>query len=565
VPSINIHFPRQSIATKCATYTRQRTTCVSKQLCIPAITNHANPRRTGEVKLFVASVYCSMSAPGPDEHAVAVAVAALLNATAVGSVKRSRDDADADHAAGGSNKAARVDAPDEANAAPAEGPAADVSLGELKPYPYFYYQDFSTHVDPDPLTPLTAPGRVPNFPAKMHSILSRPELAEIVCWMPHGRSWRVLKPREFEVRVIPTYFEHAKFSSFIRQANGWGFRRITQGRDRNSYYHELFLRGLPHLCKEMKRPGVAQKIAGDPEHEPDLYRITELHPVPEKTDDESILLQCTLQGGPKARMPIYSGALATSLGIPPVYGSSATSAVVEADAKRAASPAPLEMITKPAAKVLPTPLSPSTGDVLRSNISVLSPTDQLALDSFQQALGASESQMKNLQFSPSGATNNNAVHNSTLTQHLTNIATARILGLPLNPGTYGTYAAAQNPYQVHHNHNHTLPMLSRANPLSQGLSLSQASVPTLQGFNGTNAADKLSALALANQLAFLHNQPARAQVTTYAQPPSTPTHNTANNGDLSSFAAGFAAATALQQQQLRNVLGALGAAHNAPR
>ena len=183
----------------------------------------------------------------------------------------------------------------------------------LKPYPYFYYRNFSTLQDPDPLTPLTAPGRVPNFPAKMHSILSRADLADVVAWMPHGRSWRVLKPREFEIRVIPTYFEHAKFSSFIRQANGWGFRRMTQGRDRNSYYHEMFLRGLPHLCKMMKRPGVSEKQAADPEHEPDFYKINEECPVPEKADDESIMLQRTLQGGPKARMPIYFSSLPSIL------------------------------------------------------------------------------------------------------------------------------------------------------------------------------------------------------------------------------------------------------------
>eukprot|EP00529_Nitzschia_sp_RCC80_P014440 CAMPEP_0113452976 /NCGR_PEP_ID=MMETSP0014_2-20120614/7122_1 /TAXON_ID=2857 /ORGANISM="Nitzschia sp." /LENGTH=721 /DNA_ID=CAMNT_0000344361 /DNA_START=247 /DNA_END=2412 /DNA_ORIENTATION=- /assembly_acc=CAM_ASM_000159 len=183
----------------------------------------------------------------------------------------------------------------------------------LRPFPYFYYRDFSHVPDPDPLSPLTAPGRVPNFPAKMHSILSRADLADVVSWNEHGRAWRVLKPREFEVKVIPTYFEHAKFSSFIRQANGWGFRRITQGKDRNSYYHEMFLRGLPHLCKMMKRPGVAEKQAADPDQEPDFYRISQEHPLPERAQDESILLQCTLQGGPKARMPIYFGALTTSL------------------------------------------------------------------------------------------------------------------------------------------------------------------------------------------------------------------------------------------------------------
>lgn len=96
---------------------------------------------------------------------------------------------------------------------------------------------------------------------------------------------------------------------------GWGFRRITTGRDRNSYYHPLFLRGLPHLCKEMKRPGVAKKLPADPEHEPDLAKISELYPVPlEPADKEAILLPCVLQGGPKARMPIYSGLSSSTTG-----------------------------------------------------------------------------------------------------------------------------------------------------------------------------------------------------------------------------------------------------------
>jgi hypothetical protein len=109
--------------------------------------------------------------------------------------------------------------------------------------------DHSTVPDPDPLTPLTAPGRVPNFPAKMHAILSHPELRDIVCWLPHGRSWRVLKPREFEIKVLPKFFEHAKFSSFVRQANGWGFRRLTQGTFGSGDKAERELSALrhPHL------------------------------------------------------------------------------------------------------------------------------------------------------------------------------------------------------------------------------------------------------------------------------------------------------------------------------
>lgn len=185
----------------------------------------------------------------------------------------------------------------------------------------------------------------------MHAILSRDDLKDVISWQPHGRSFKVHRPRMFEANVIPTYFEHSKFSSFIRQANGWGFRRLTTGRDRNSYYHPLFLRGLPHLCKTMKRPGVSKKLSADPEHEPDLYKIAELHPISEQPLDASILLECTVQNGPKARMPIYSGMMMPSKSTAPTTSNTTTTTT--------------------------TTTTPQ-----------LTPHDQEALSSFQAALGA---------------------------------------------------------------------------------------------------------------------------------------------------------------------------------
>lgn len=226
----------------------------------------------------------------------------------VGILKRSRDFSDDSHDAIHSTK--KVARTDQVNPLPLRS-LSDTMLTDChdkpRPYPFFHYEDFSEVADPDPTMPLTATGKVPNFPAKMHAMLSRQDLQSIVSWMPHGRSWRVHNPREFEIRVIPVYFEHVKFSSFIRQANGWGFHRITvDSRDRNSYYHPMFLRGLPHLCKDLKRPGVAKKLVVDPEHEPDLHEISKLHPVPDRVIDDSVLLPFTLSDGPKARMPILT-------------------------------------------------------------------------------------------------------------------------------------------------------------------------------------------------------------------------------------------------------------------
>jgi hypothetical protein len=77
------------------------------------------------------------------------------------------------------------------------------------------------------------------FPVKLHMILSNPDFEDIVGWLPHGRSWRILQQKAFEEKVIPLYFRHGRYSSFARQVNGWGYRRITHGSDYNSYYHEV--------------------------------------------------------------------------------------------------------------------------------------------------------------------------------------------------------------------------------------------------------------------------------------------------------------------------------------
>ena len=123
-------------------------------------------------------------------------------------------------------------------------------------------------------------------------------------WRPHGRSWKRIDSRAFEFCVLPCYSDHHNFYSFIRQANGWGLCRIRKGKYRNAYYQELFLRGMPFLCKKMKRPGIAKKITGDPDHEPDFYQINKMHPIwVSSSDDGAFLLPCTLLGRPEGRTP----------------------------------------------------------------------------------------------------------------------------------------------------------------------------------------------------------------------------------------------------------------------
>merc|ERR1719469_320652 len=80
---------------------------------------------------------------------------------------------------------------------------------------------------------------------------------------------------------------------------------------RNSYYHELFLQGVPHLCKKMKRPGVNKKFSVDAEHEPEFYTISEMHPLPGgSSEDSNLLLPSSLMGKnnwDQSRIPVSLG------------------------------------------------------------------------------------------------------------------------------------------------------------------------------------------------------------------------------------------------------------------
>lgn len=121
-----------------------------------------------------------------------------------------------------------------------------------------------------------------NFPTKLHLILCTDEFAHIISWMPHGRCWKIHDKDLLMREVVPRYFAQSKYESFTRQLNGWGFKRLHQsGNDFDAYYHECFLRGLPHLTVLMKRvPRNQGKMIPYVEGEPNFYEINQQFPLP---------------------------------------------------------------------------------------------------------------------------------------------------------------------------------------------------------------------------------------------------------------------------------------------
>jgi hypothetical protein len=78
-----------------------------------------------------------------------------------------------------------------------------------------------------------------SFLQKVHHILAQEKFAKWICWQPHGRSFRIPMPLFFEGNIAGTYFTSNRYSSFVTQLNSYGFKHISQGNDRNCYYHEV--------------------------------------------------------------------------------------------------------------------------------------------------------------------------------------------------------------------------------------------------------------------------------------------------------------------------------------
>ncbi|TDH73170.1 uncharacterized protein CCR75_003018 [Bremia lactucae] len=94
---------------------------------------------------------------------------------------------------------------------------------------------------------------LPAFLSKTYEIFSMPEFLQVCGWNANGDTIIVSQLETFVATVLPRFFKHRNFPSFVRQLNLYGFHKTVLDSKRLEFQHPYFKRGRPDLLHHIKR------------------------------------------------------------------------------------------------------------------------------------------------------------------------------------------------------------------------------------------------------------------------------------------------------------------------
>ena len=135
------------------------------------------------------------------------------------------------------------------------------------------------HHQPAPKLPLPSKTAVAGFVSKLFQMVNDAPNG-LIHWSTAGASFTVTNTEEFSKLVLPHFFKHNNFSSFVRQLNMYGFHKVPQPQQGSlasaaadvaagpevsplvlwEFAHENFIRGKPELLHMVRRKPSKEEI-----------------------------------------------------------------------------------------------------------------------------------------------------------------------------------------------------------------------------------------------------------------------------------------------------------------
>ncbi|XP_010458062.1 PREDICTED: heat stress transcription factor B-2a-like [Camelina sativa] len=89
------------------------------------------------------------------------------------------------------------------------------------------------------------------FLTKTYNLVEDSSINDVISWNEDGSSFIVWNPTDFAKDLLPKHFKHNNFSSFVRQLNTYGFKKVVP--DRWEFSNDYFKRGEKRLLREIQR------------------------------------------------------------------------------------------------------------------------------------------------------------------------------------------------------------------------------------------------------------------------------------------------------------------------